>query len=120
MALEGAEQDLPPVVVSRFFPHGLSVAARVGLIAACWSLSNGAASQAHAQGRLDARYEATLAGILVGKGAWIIDVGEDQYSAAASGGSSGILKAFTGGEGTGSAQGRIVNGQLVPSNYTVT
>ena len=38
-----------------------------------------------AQGRLDARYEATLAGIPVGKGAWTIDISDDQFSAAASG-----------------------------------
>jgi hypothetical protein len=75
---------------------------------------------AQAQGRLDARYEASLAGIPVGKGVWLIDIAEDQYSASASGGSSGLLKAFSGGEGTGASQGRIVNGQLQPLSYTAT
>src|SRR5665213_2000345 len=42
-----------------------------------------------AQGRLDARYEATLAGIPVGKGAWTIDISDDQFTAAASGGTAG-------------------------------
>ena len=32
---------------------------------------------ASAQGRLDAQYEATLAGIPVGKGAWTIEIGDD-------------------------------------------
>src|ERR1017187_10225979 len=41
---------------------------------------------ASAQGRLEAQYEATLAGIPVGKGAWNIDISDDQFSAAASGG----------------------------------
>ena len=72
---------------------------------------------AFAQGRLEARYEATLAGILVGKGAWSIDISDDQFSASAVGGTSGLLKAFAGGSGTGAAQGRVINGALVASNY---
>jgi hypothetical protein len=73
-----------------------------------------------AQGRLDARYEATLAGIPVGKGAWTIDIGDDAFSAAASGGTSGLLKAFAGGSGTGASQGRVVAGALVSTNYSAT
>src|ERR1039458_4300846 len=73
-----------------------------------------------AQGRLDARYEATLAGIPVGKGAWTIDISDDQFTAAASGGTAGLLKAFAGGSGTGAAQGRVVNGALVSTNYAAT
>jgi hypothetical protein len=73
-----------------------------------------------AQGRLEARYEATLAGIPVGKGAWSIDISDDQFSAAAAGGTSGLLKAFAGGSGTGAAQGRVVNGALVSSNYNAS
>ena len=73
-----------------------------------------------AQGRLDARYEATLAGIPVGKGAWTIDISDDQFSAAASGGTAGLLKAFAGGTGTGAAQGRVVNGALVATNYSAS
>jgi hypothetical protein len=75
---------------------------------------------ARAQGRLDARYEATLAGIPVGKGAWTIDISDDQFSAAASGGTAGLLKAFAGGAGTGAAQGRVVNGALVATNYSAS
>lgn len=75
---------------------------------------------AAAQGRLDARYEVTLAGIPVGKGAWVIDIADDQYSASASGGTSGLLKAFSGGSGTGASQGRIINGALVPLSYSAT
>jgi Protein of unknown function (DUF3108) len=73
-----------------------------------------------AQGRLDARYEATLAGIPVGKGAWTIDISDDQFSAAASGGTAGLLKAFAGGTGTGAAQGRVVNGALVATSYSAS
>jgi len=75
---------------------------------------------AAAQGRLDAQYEATLSGIPVGKGAWTIDIADDSFSASASGGTSGLLKAFAGGSGTGAAQGRVVNGALVSTNYSAT
>jgi hypothetical protein len=78
------------------------------------------APSALAQGKLDARYEATLAGIPVGKGAWTVDIADDAFSAAASGGTSGLLKAFAGGSGTGAAQGRVVNGALVSTNYSAT
>ena len=77
-------------------------------------------ASAFAQGKLEARYEATLAGIPVGKGGWNVDIADDQFSAAAAGGTSGLLKAFSGGSGTGASQGRIVNGALVPSNYTAS
>ena len=73
-----------------------------------------------AQGRLDARYEATLSGIPVGKGAWNIEISDDQFSASASGGTAGLLKAFSGGSGTGAAQGRVVGGALVATNYSAS
>jgi len=49
---------------------------------------------ATAQGKVEAQYEATLSGIPVGKGAWSIEIGDDQFSASAFGGTSGLLKAF--------------------------
>jgi len=78
------------------------------------------APSASAQGKLEAHYEATLAGIPVGKGAWTIDISDDQFSASAFGGSTGILKAFAGGSGNGASQGRVVNGALVPTNYSAS
>lgn len=78
------------------------------------------AAPAAAQGKLEARYDVTLAGILVGTGAWAVDILDDQYSAAASGGATGLLKALAHGTGSGSSQGRIVNGALIPASYTAT
>jgi len=75
---------------------------------------------ASAQGRLEAQYEATLAGIAVGKGTWAVDIGEDTFSAQAQGATAGLLKAFGGGSGTGGSHGRVVNGALVASSYTAT
>ena len=75
---------------------------------------------ATAQGKVEAQYEATLSGIPVGKGAWTIEIGDDQFSASAFGGTSGLLKAFSGGSGTGESQGRVVNGALVATNYSAS
>jgi len=102
-------------------PRPARTALRVlgGLFAAVVWLVEGS-HPASAQGRLDARYEATLAGIPVGKGSWAIEILDDQFSAAAQGGTSGLLKAFAGGSGTGAAQGRVVNGALVATNYQAT
>jgi hypothetical protein len=75
---------------------------------------------AFAQGRLDAHYEATLAGIPVGKGTWTIEVADDQYSAIITGGTAGLLKAFASGAGTGAVNGRIVNGAWGPASYSAS
>ena len=76
--------------------------------------------QASAQGKLEAQYEATLAGIPVGRGAWNIDISDDQYSASAAGGTAGLLKSFASASGAGAAQGRVVNGALISTNYSAS
>jgi Protein of unknown function (DUF3108) len=92
----------------------------LGCLGAVALLFAAAPDSAFAQGRLDAQYVATLAGIPVGRGAWTIDISDDQYSASAFGGTSGLLKAFAAGSGTASAQGRVVNGALVSTNYNAS
>ncbi|MBV9567676.1 MAG: DUF3108 domain-containing protein [Hyphomicrobiales bacterium] len=76
--------------------------------------------QAFGQGRLDAQYTASLAGIPVGKGSWTIEIGDDQYSASVQGGTTGLMKTFSSGSGTGSAVGRVVNGVLVANSYAAS
>jgi Protein of unknown function (DUF3108) len=70
-----------------------------------------------AQGKLDARYTASLAGIPIGRGAWVIDVGDDQYTAAASGVTAGILSAFASGKGNGASRGHVRSDGLSPNTY---
>jgi Protein of unknown function (DUF3108) len=86
----------------------------------CCLLMAAAPRPAGAQGKLDAQYEATLAGIPVGKGAWTIEIGDDQFQASAFGGTSGLMKTFSSGSGTGASQGRVVNGALVATGYTAS
>jgi len=97
----------------------VSLASRLGLglVAAFAVLAPQAAA---AQGRVEAKYEATLAGIAVGKGSWTIEIGDDTFSASAQGGTAGLLKAFSGGTGSGASQGRVINGALVANAYTAT
>jgi hypothetical protein len=96
--------------------------ARMSLATLCLALTfAGAAPQAaRAQARLDAQYEATLAGIPIGRGSWTIDIGDDHYTASAFGGTTGLLKAIANSSGTGAAQGQVVKGTLVPVNYTAS
>lgn len=91
------------------------LAAGLPILATALGLWSGAAA---AQGKVDARYEATLAGIEVGKGAWVIEIDDDQYSASATGATSGVMQAFSSGHGSGESQGRIIGGQFVPFSYT--
>jgi hypothetical protein len=72
------------------------------------------------QGRVDARYSVTLAGIPIGKGAWVIDISEDQYTAAASGATSGLLRVFAGGQGSGASRGVVVSGTPVPASFAAS
>src|SRR5947209_14826308 len=70
-----------------------------------------------AQGKLDARYVVTLSGLPIGRGAWVIDIGDDYFSAAATGATAGLMQVFASGQGQSAARGTISGGQLVPSTY---
>jgi hypothetical protein len=77
-------------------------------------------SPAWAQGKLDARYTASLAGIPIGKGSWVIDITDTSYTATATGATTGLLHAFTGGEGTSTVRGTLQAGQPLSSVYATT
>jgi hypothetical protein len=75
---------------------------------------------ASAQAKLDARYVVTLAGLPIGRGAWLIDISNDEYTAVANGRTTGLLSVISTGEGTTAARGHVVRGNLVPSTYVST
>jgi hypothetical protein len=79
-----------------------------------------APASALAQGKLDAQYTASLAGVPVGKGGWVIEIGDDQYMSATSGVTTGLLRVFASGQGSGIARGYVSNGTLIPSAYAAT
>lgn len=75
---------------------------------------------AAAQGRLEAEYTASLAGLPIGRGNWVIEITEDQFTAVASGATSGILRLFSQGHGTSASQGMVSGGQPTPTSYSAT
>ena len=82
------------------------------------ALSVPAISPASAQGKLDAQYSVTLAGIPIGKGDWVIDIADTQYTATANGRTTGLLRAFSSGEGTSAAHGTMQGGKLMSSIFS--
>jgi hypothetical protein len=80
----------------------------------------GLGGAAHAQGKLEAHYSASLAGLPIGKVCWVIDIGDTPYPAAASGATTGLIRVFVGGSGSGAAQGTMAGGKSVASNYSAT
>jgi hypothetical protein len=96
---------------------GIRHAIRGAAAAVAMALVLGAVAPADAQGKLDARYDFTLAGISVGRGSWVIDVGDDTFSASASGQTAGLMRVLASGRGQANARGAIVDGQIVPSTY---
>jgi hypothetical protein len=76
-----------------------------------------AGHELRAQGKLDARYTASLAGIPIGKGAWVVEITDNEYTAAASGMTAGLLRVFSSGQGTGASRGAIAGDRLVSASY---
>jgi hypothetical protein len=74
-------------------------------------------SHISAQGKLDAHYVATLAGVPIGKGAWVIEIGDDQFTAAASGMTTGLLRVFANGEGNSASRGSVRSDNLLPAVF---
>ena len=93
--------------------RGLRLAGAVATICA-------AGSGVHAQGKLDARYVATLAGVPIGKGAWGIEIGDDQFTAAASGMTTGLLRVFANSQGNSASRGAVRGDTLLPTIFVST
>ena len=84
------------------------------------TITDAGLGQGFAQGKLDARYSVTLAGLPIGQGTWIIDIGEDSFTAAASGATSGLMRVFASGQGQSASRGGVAGGQLIPSRTRST
>jgi Protein of unknown function (DUF3108) len=70
------------------------------------------------QGKLDAQYTVTLAGLPIGRGAWVINVGDDYFTASASGATAGLIQIFASGHGQSAAHGSVSGGQPIPASYS--
>jgi hypothetical protein len=72
---------------------------------------------ATAQTKLEARYTAALAGIPLGSGTWVIDIAADQYTAVASGRTTGLVKLISDGSGSSGAKGAIQGANVASFGY---
>ena len=98
------------------FAHSRAVAG-LGLVLAAVAAMAASIGPARAQGKVEATYHATLAGIPIGSGTWIIDIGSKQYAGAASGRASGLMRILVSGEGSSTVRGTIKQGRLIPSVF---
>jgi hypothetical protein len=99
------------LAISRYYRLPLTLAAAIAATAP---------AGAQAQGKLDAAFRVTLAGIPIGKGTWTIEMTDTHYTAAASGATTGLMKVFTGGHGVSTATGTLAAGQPLSSIYAST
>jgi predicted small integral membrane protein len=77
------------------------------------------AGPAHSQAKLDADYAVTLLGIPIAHITWTVAIQPDQFSAAANGSTSGLLRTFSAGSGTASANGSVGTAQPKPANFAL-
>jgi hypothetical protein len=90
------------------------------LLAGLSALAIAGADAASAQGKLNAHYVATLGGVSLGKGIWLLDVREDSFTSAVSGATTGVLRLLASGRGTSASRGRVSDGKPIPSSYSST
>lgn len=75
------------------------------------------AGDAHAGATVEARYNLTYTGLIIGQGAMVVEVNEEGYSASGSAMVAGLLQMMTAGKGTAAARGQFVNGRVLPVSY---
>ncbi len=78
-----------------------------------------ASGPALAQGKLEAAYRLTVAGLPVGTGAWTIEFAGDQYVMAATGKVTGLMQAFSDGDGSAAVRGSIAGVRVAPQSYSL-
>jgi hypothetical protein len=98
-------------------PRGLRCAIPVAAAATALASAPVAHAQTRSQGKLEAHYTGSLAGIPLGKGVWMIEITDDQYSIGASGRTVGLLNVFSTGRGTSAVRGVMNGGKPVSANY---
>jgi hypothetical protein len=102
------------------FPFDAAPAAFAAAVCVMVAFAADAGHVAAAQVHLEAEYTATLAGLPIGHGTWAIEVAEDQYTAAANGSTSGLLRIFTGARGASASRGSFNGEQTLATNYVAT
>jgi len=91
---------------------------RAACSAALLALAVAIPGGARADSRLEAHYTASVAGITVGRTDVAVVIGGAEYTSAASGRASGLLRTLLSGEGTLSARGAVLDNRLVPAGFS--
>lgn len=73
---------------------------------------------AHAQGKLEAQYGITMAGVPIGNIVWQVEIGNNFYATSANGKASRVLSILISGEGSVTTSGKIENGQMAPTYFS--
>jgi Protein of unknown function (DUF3108) len=92
-------------------------AARIGVFITAVAVVAVSGDFACAQGKVEATYRATLAGIPIGSGTWVIDIGPKHYAGAASGRASGLMRVLVSGEGSSTVRGTVRKGRFIPAIF---
>ncbi len=93
-------------------PKSLSTMIGVGLCAI--------AGPALADGRLEAKYALSLAGIEVGRADVTVDATDSGYDIIGSGRVTGVMRAISSGKGSAAARGSIAAGKSIPRLFAVS
>jgi hypothetical protein len=80
-------------------------------------MADGGQRVGFAQGKLDARYGVSLAGLPIGRGGWMVEIGDDHFTVAANGATAGLMRIFASGHGESTARGAMSGGQPISSIY---
>ena len=89
-------------------------------LAAVFAFLTAASIPAAAEGKLEARFTASLTGIPIGEGALVLELNNQNYTAAGSASVIGLLKLISPGKGSAAARGNFVDGKLSPVSYSVS
>ncbi|QIB34802.1 DUF3108 domain-containing protein [Ancylobacter pratisalsi] len=74
---------------------------------------------AHADGRLEARYRLSLAGLELGRAAFLLEVDDSTYTASGSARLTGVVRAVASAKGTAGARGLVERGLLAPRTFAM-
>jgi hypothetical protein len=75
--------------------------------------------EARSSVKLDAAYTASLLGIPVGQISWTVELGDKQYTAAATGSTAGLLRIFANGHGAANVHGSLNANEPAASDFVV-
>jgi hypothetical protein len=78
-----------------------------------------ASSVALADGRLEARYRMSIAGLELGRASFLLEIGGKGYTASGSARVTGVMQAVSSGKGSAGSRGTVERGALSPQSFAM-